>query len=141
MTDVAYGTNVGLDFTFLSDIDTTGDQYLFVVLGTDGYVDIAGAGVRSLGVIQDEVVGSAGTPKGTQVRVMGPTKVKAGGSFSAGDLLTSDSAGKAVKYTKATVYTGTPYTVSGSQVMGVALSAGSSGETVAMYLQPSGLSA
>jgi hypothetical protein len=141
MTDVAYGTNVGLDFTFQSDIDTTGKQYQFVVLGSDGYVDVAGAGVRALGVIQDEVVGSTATPKATQVRIMGPCKIKAGGTFNAGDLLASDSAGKAVKYTAASVFTGTPYTVSGTQVMGVALSHGSSGETVAMYLQPTGLSA
>lgn len=141
MADVAYGTNVGLDFTFQSDIDTTGKQFQFVVLGSDGYVDIAGAGVRALGVLQDEVVGSSGTPKATQVRVMGPTKVKAGGTFNAGDLLSVDSSGKAVKYTAASVFTGTPYTLSGSQVMGIALSHGSSGETVAMYLQPSGPSA
>lgn len=141
MADVAYGTNVGLDFSFQSDIDTTGKQYQFVVLGSDGYVDLAGAGDRALGVLQDEVVGSSGTPKATQVRVMGPTKVKAGGTFNAGDLLSCDSSGKAVKYTGATVFTGTPYTVSGTQVMGIALSHGASGETVAMYLQPSGLAA
>lgn len=141
MTDVAYGTNVGLDYTFQSDIDTTGDQFQFVVLGSDGYVDIAGAGARCLGVLQDEVVGSTATPKATQVRVMGPTKVKAGGSFNPGDLLSSNGSGKAVKYTGATVFTGTPYVVSGTQVMGIALSGGSNGETVAMYLQPSGLSA
>jgi hypothetical protein len=141
MTDVAYGTNVGLDYTFQSNIDTTGDQFSFVVLASTGYLTLAGAGVRALGVIQDEVVGSSATPKGSQVRVMGPTKVKANGSFNAGDLISCDSSGKAVKYTKATVFTGTPYTVSGSQVMGIALSAGAAGETVAMYLQPSGLSA
>jgi hypothetical protein len=140
MADVAYGTNVGLDFTFLSDIDTTNDQFAFVVLGTDGYVDLAGAGVRCLGIIQDEVVGSTATPKATQVRIMGPSKVKCGGSFSPGDLLSSNASGLAVKYTKATVFTGTPYIVSGTQVMGIALSAGAINETVAMYLQPSGLS-
>ena len=127
MADVAYGTNVGLDFTFQSDIDTTGKQFQFVVLGSDGYIDMSTADVRALGVVQDEVVGTAGAPKATQVRVMGPTKVKAGGSFNAGDLLASDSSGKAVKYTAAHIFTGTPYNLSGSQVMGVALSAGSSG--------------
>lgn len=141
MADVAYGTNVGQDFTFQTDIDLTNDQFLFVVLGSDGYLDIAGAGVRALGVVQDAPVGSAGTPKASQVRVAGPTKVQAGGSFNAGDLLSVNASGKAVKYTGATVFTGTPYTVSGTQVMGIALSAGSNGEIVAMYLQPSGLAA
>lgn len=141
MTDVAFGTNVGQDFSFQTDIDMTGDQFKFVVLGTDGYLDIAGAGVRALGVMQDAIVGSTGTPKASQVRIAGPTKVQAGGTFSKGDLLSVDSAGKAVKYTAASVYTGTPYTVSGTQVMGIALAGGSAGETVAMYLQPSGLAA
>lgn len=142
MADVAYGTNVGLDFTFQSNIDTTGKQFQFCQLASTGFIVIvSSAGVRALGVLQDEVVGSSGTPKATQVRVMGPTKVKAGGTFNAGDLLSSDSSGKAVKYTGATVFTGTPYVVSGSQVLGIALSHGSSGEVVAMYLQPSGLAA
>lgn len=141
MTDVAYGTNVGLDFTFQTDIDLTNNQFYFCTLGSDGYVDISAAGARAIGVIQDNPVGSTSTKKATQIRVMGPSKINAGGTFSAGDLLSSDGSGKAVKYTGATVYTGTPYTVSGTQVLGFALSAGSSGEIVAMYFQPSGLSA
>ena len=141
MADVAFGTNVGQDFSFQTDIDMTGNQFLFVVLGSDGYLDVAGTGVRALGVMQDAPVGTTAQPKASQVRIAGPTKVVAGGSFSKGDLLSVNSAGKAVKYTGAEVYTGTPYIVSGSQVMGIALSAGSANEIVAMYLQPSGLSA
>lgn len=141
MADVAFGTNVGQDFSFLTDIDLSANQFFFVVLGSDGYLDVAGAGVRALGVVQDGTVGTSGTPKACQVRIAGPTKVKCGGSFSAGDYISCDASGKAVKYTKATVFTGTPYTVSGTQVLGVALSAGSNGEIVAVYLQPSGLAA
>lgn len=141
MADVAYGTNVGQDFSFQTDIDMTGKQFYFVSLGSDGYLDIAGAGVRALGVMQDAAVGTSSTPKASQVRIAGPSKVVAGGYFNAGDLLSCKSDGTAVKYTGATVFTGTPYTVSGTQVMGIALSAGSSGEVVAMYVQPSGLAA
>lgn len=140
MADVAYGTNVGQDFSFQTIADQTGNQFKFVALGSNGYISLAGAGVRALGVMQDAPVGASGAPVASQVRIAGPTKVVAGGTFVAGDLLSVDASGKAVKYTKATVYTGTPYLVSGTQVMGVALSAGSSGEVVAMYLQPSGLS-
>lgn len=141
MADVAYGTNVGQDFSFSANTDMTGNQFKFVVLNSSNVLALAGAGARALGVIQDEVVGSASAPKAAQVRIAGPTKVKAGGSFNAGDLLSVNASGLAVKYTGATVFTGTPYTVSGTQVMGIALSAGQNGEIVAMYLQPTGLSA
>jgi hypothetical protein len=136
---VAWGTNVGWDFTCLTDIDLTGDQFKFVYLDTDGYLEVCTAGRRATGVIQDAPVGTTATPIGSQVRMGGPTKIQCGGAFQAGDLLASDSAGKAVKYTGASVYTGTPYTVSGSQVLGVALAAGSTGTDSVMLFQPSGL--
>lgn len=141
MAGPAFGTNVGQDFTFLSDIDLTGDQFRFVYLDTDGYLELSGANRRATGVLQEEVVGSTATPKGCQVRTAGPTKIACGGTFSAGDLLASDASGKAVKYTGATVFTGTPYTVSGSQVLGIALEGGSSGIVSTMLFQPSGLCA
>lgn len=141
MAGPAYGTDVGLDYTLLTDIDLTGDQFKFVVLGSDGYIDVCGAGALAIGVTQDSPVGSSGTPLASQVRYGGPTKIQAGGTFSAGDKLSSDSAGKAVAYTGATVYTGTPYTVSGSQVLGIALQPGASGSDTAMLFRPSGLSA
>ena len=141
MAGPAYGTNVGLDYTFLTDIDLTGDQFKFVVLGSDGYLDVCTAGALATGVVQDSPVGSSGTPLASQVRWGGPTKIQAGGSFNPGDKLSSDSAGKAVAYTGATVYTGTPYTVSGSQVLGIALQAGAASSDTAMLFRPSGLSA
>lgn len=141
MAGPAWGTNVGQDFTFLTDIDLTGDQFKFVSLGSDGYLDVCGAGAYAVGVCQDSPVGSSGTPLASQVRCAGPTKVQAGGTFNPGDLVSSDSAGKAVKYTGATVFTGTPYTVSGSQVLGFALEAGASGSDTSIYFRPSGLAA
>lgn len=141
MAGPAYGTNVGLDYSFLTDIDLTGDQFKFVVLGTDGYLDVCTAGALALGVTQDSPVGTVTVQLVSQVRYLGPTKIQAGGSFSAGQKLSSDSAGKAVLYTGATVFTGTPYVVSGSQVLGTALQSGASGSDTAMLFNPSGLSA
>lgn len=141
MAGPAWGINVGWDFSFETDIDLTGDQFKFVTLGSDGYIDVAAAGALAVGVVQDSPVGTTAQPLASQVRCGGPTKIQAGGSFNPGDLLSSDSAGKAVKYTGATVYTGTPYTVSGTQVLGIALEAGAASSDTAMLFRPSGLSA
>lgn len=141
MAGPAYGTNVGQDFTLLANSDLSALQFTFVRLASTGYLVGCGAGLRAVGVIQDANVGTASQPIGCEVRTAGTSKIKAGGTFVAGDLLTSDSAGLAVKYTGATVFTGTPYTVSGSQVLGIALNAGASGQLTAMLFQPSGLSA
>lgn len=142
MAGPAYGTNVGQDFTFLTDSDFSTNQFYFVELGSDLYLNIIStAGKRALGVLQDNNVGTASQPIGCEVRTAGTSKVQAGGTFAAGDLLTTDATGKAVKYTGATVFTGTPYTVSGSQVLGIALAAGTSGQLTTILFQPSGLCA
>lgn len=141
MAGPAWETNVGQDFTFLTDFDMSTDQFTFVSLGSDGFLNITSTGQRALGVVQDNNVGTGTAPIGCEVRIAGPTKIQAGGTFSAGDLVTSNSTGQAVKYTGATVFTGTPYTVSGSQVLGVALAAGTSGQLTTVYFQPSGLAA
>lgn len=143
-TPYLFDINVGFDFPFNTDIDFTNDQFCFAVMGSDGYLDIAGSGVVALGVIQDTPVGTATVPVASQVRTLGPTKVQAGGTFSIGQLLSSNGSGQAVLYTGATVFTGTPYTVSGSQVLGIALSAGanaSPAQVASMLFRPSGLSA
>ncbi len=146
MADTAalFDVNVFWDFSFLTDIDLSSDQFCFAVLGSDSYLDVCTAGKLALGVIQDAPVGTTAQPIASEVRTGGPTKVQAGGTFAVGDLLASNSTGQAVKYTGATVFTGTPYVVSGSQVLGIALTAGvaTSPATVAsMLFRPSGLSA
>lgn len=141
MALAAYGTNWGTDISTQTAIDMTGNQFKFVTLGSDGFIVIAGAGALALGVMQDAAVGTATQPVASEVRTMAPTKVQAGGTFVAGDKLASDASGKAVKYTSATVFTGTPYVVSGSQVLGVALQAGAAGAVTTMLFRPSGLSA
>jgi hypothetical protein len=141
MAGPAYGTNVGLDTTLLTDIDMTGNQFKFVALGSDGYLDVCGAGALAFGVCQDSPVGTTAQPVASRVRFLGGTKIQVGGTFNSGDKISCDSAGKAVAYTGATVFTGTPYTVSGSQVLGIAEQAGASGSNTAMLFRPSGLSA
>lgn len=141
MAGPAYEANWGTDWSLPTDFDMTGDQFLFVTLGSDGYINVASTGELAIGVCQDSPVGTASQPVAVPVRTMAPTKIQAGGTFSAGAKLASNSAGKAVLYTGATVYTGTPYTVSGSQVLGIALQSGASGSTTSMLFRPSGLSA
>ena len=140
-----YDVNVFWDFPFTTVTDFTNDQFCFAALPSTGYVAVASSsGALVLGVIQDTPVGTAAQPTATQIRTGGPTKVQAGGAFAVGDLLSTNSSGQAVKYTGATVFTGTPYVVSGSQVLGIALTAGVSTNpaTVAsMLFRPSGLSA
>ena len=141
MAGPAYEANWGTDWSIPTIIDLTGKQFTFVTLNSSGNIVLCTAGQLALGVVQDSPVGTSAIPVAVAVRTMAPTKIQAGGTFNSGDLLASDSSGKAVKYTGATVFTGTPYTVSGSQVLGIALQAGASGGYTAMLFRPSGLSA
>lgn len=138
---VAWEANWGTDVSLPTDFDMTLDQFRFVTLGSDGYLNLASTGELAVGVAQDGPVGTVGQPIAVPVRTMAPTKIQAGGSFNPGTKLASDSVGKAVAYTGATVFTGTPYTVSGSQVLGIALSFGNAGQDTTMLFRPSGLSA
>ena len=141
-TGPGFGTNVGWDFSYPNDIDMSSNQFKFVTLGTDTYLDVCGAGLLALGIIQDNPNGATITGVMSQVRTGGVSKVGCGGTFSPGNLLSSDGSGLAVVYTAATVYTGTPYTVSGTQVLGIANEPGAAGGGFSsMLFRPSGLSA
>jgi len=141
-TGPGFGTNVGWDFSYPNDLDMTNNQFKFVVLGTDTYLDLCGSGALALGIIQDNPNGSTTLGIVSQVRTGGVSKVAAGGTFSAGQLLSSNSSALAVLYTAATVFTGTPYTVSGTQVLGIANEPGAAGGALtSMLFRPSGLSA
>ena len=136
---MAYGTNVGQDFTLEAAADLSAKQFFFVKVDSAGKAALAtaAAGEAVFGVLQnDPTAGQAAS-----VRTAGETQVAAGGTFAAGDKLSADANGRAVKYTPATVYTGTPYTVSGTMVLGIALTAGASGGTIAtMLFDPQGFS-
>jgi hypothetical protein len=83
-----------LDLSFEAASDLSAKQYYIVnINGSDKIAVASTAGQRALGILQDDPVsGQTG-----RVRVMGVSKVKAGGTFSQGDLVTTTAAGKAVK--------------------------------------------
>lgn len=133
---MAYSVNVGLDFTWAASGDLSTDQFKFVTLNSSKQLALAGADVECLGVLQDK---PSAAGKNGQVRYFGISKVIAGGSFNAGDKIASDSNGKAVKATAASVSAGTPEPLAGSHVIGLALEAGTSGQTSTILLLHSGL--
>lgn len=124
---MAFGVNVGQDFTLPANADLSSNQFYFVLVNSSGKVALCtgAAGEGFFGVLQEK---PSAAGRAAAVRYGGISKVVCGGTFNPGDYVTSDSSGKAVKYTKATVFTGTPYIVSGSQVYGLALEAGASGQ-------------
>ncbi len=141
-TGPGFGTNVGWDFSYPNDLDMSSNQFKFVKLGSDTYLDLCVAGDLALGILQDKPNGSTTLGIVSQVRTGGTSKVAAGGTFVVGDLLSSNASALAVKYTAATVFTGTPYTVSGTQVLGIANEPGAAGGAItSMLFRPSGLSA
>lgn len=134
---MAVGTNVGLDTSLPAGADLSSSQFYLVKVNSSGNVVLCDGtiGEGYLGVLQND-------PTATQsagVRYGGISKVVCGGSFNPGDKLAADSAGKAVKYTKATVFTGTPYIVSGTTVVGLALSAGAASARATMVVLNAGL--
>lgn len=136
---MATGTNVGQDFTYAAGADLSTKQYLFVKQSTaaDRTVLLADStiGEAVVGVLQNDPTSG----QAAEVRTAGRTPVVYGGVVTRGDLLASDSAGKAVKYTLAKVFTGTPYIVSGTPVLGVAEESGAASEQHGMLISFRGL--
>ncbi len=117
MSVVAFEVNVGLDFSLpcITDLSAAGTQFKFLVLGSDGNLAVnAVAGGPCVGVLQDGPVGTSGSPRGAAFRYGGISKVQCGGTFA-------------------------PYVVSGSNVLGIALSNGSAGDVSSMIVNLSGL--
>lgn len=143
---MGYGINTGYDISLVAAADLSADQFCFVAVNSSGEAALAGAGAAALGVLQ----GAPTAGEAAQIRVMGVSKVVAGGTITAGNLISSNASGQAVAYTALAVTTtitnGTPDTAAntyaGSQVLGIALdSAGASGEIITVALIHSGLSA
>lgn len=127
----AYEINIGYDITVDAGADLSSSQFLFLLqAGT-----VCGAGGKALGVLQN----NPKSAQGAGVRVMGVSKVVFGGSVSAGDYVSSDSQGRAVTATPASVSAGTPEPLAGSHVIGIALEAGAVGETHPVALIHAGL--
>lgn len=135
----ATGTNVGLDFTYLAGADLSLKQYFFVKQSTAAdrtcLLCDTTAGEAALGILQNDPTSA----QAAEVRTGGRSSLVYGGTVTRGDLLASDAAGKGVKYTKATVFTGTPYIVSGSPVLAVAEESGAAGEQHGVLISFRGL--
>jgi len=115
--------STGILKSILATADLSASQYCFVRLDFNGGIVLPGAGGDAIGVLQDKP--GAASPGA----VCGPgaiTKIKAGGSFSAGAYLQTTAAGKAVS------------TTTGAASLGQALQASTGdGQIVSMIFQPS----
>lgn len=76
--------------------DLSAKQFLFVKLDSSGNAVVAGDGEAASGVLQDKPDGSSVATAG-MVGIAGVTMITYGGNVTAGDYLTSDTNGKAVK--------------------------------------------
>lgn len=105
--------------------DLSASQYRFVNLASDNQVDrAASAGVDCLGVLQNKP-DAAG--RAACIATGGTSKVVAGGTFDAGDKITTDNQGRAVEAT------------TGQQILGIAMEAGVSGVVTSVNLEKSGV--
>lgn len=109
--------------SFVAGADLSSSQFLFVTLNSSGNIVVAGNGANSIGVLQDKP--GSGEPGS----VCGPgdqTQVQAGGSFAAGDPISSNGSGKAI------------LSVTGAYLLGYAQTAGASGSNAFILFQPRG---
>lgn len=99
--------------------DLSASQYCFMKI-TSGQLAVASAGIGdAVGILQDKP--DAATKAG-RIAYGGTSKVLAGGTFSSGDRITSDSAGKAVSVQ------------SGDESLGTAIADGSAGKITSVLL-------
>jgi hypothetical protein len=113
-----------LDFSLPAAADLSAKQYRFITIDASGNAAVSTLGALSAGVLQDA---PAAATRAARVRPNGISKVVLGGSVTAGNPLISDANGAAV--TTAT---------SGVDFMGIALASGTSGNLIAMLIQPRG---
>ncbi len=101
----------GIRYALPANADLSASQFCAVVVNNTGKVAVAGANVRIDGILED-TPNAAG--KRESICGSGITRVKAGGAVTAGDLLETDSSGRAVTSSTA-----------GHLVFGVALASAS----------------
>lgn len=100
--------------------DLSAKQYHFVNMSSDGQVDaVASAGAQGIGVLQDKPTAAG---QAACIAVYGVSKVVAGADVTAGNRVQADGNGKAIAAT------------TGDFVMGVALTAGNSGDLIEVLL-------
>ena len=118
-----FGTTGGgavLDVSLKATADLSAKQFYAVAVDGEGEIDVAGAGVMAIGILQND---PADTYMGT-VRVMGVSKAVAGDTINAGAALAAETGGRVVTATKAIVDTqagSATDPVIGSNVIGIAL--------------------
>lgn len=114
-----------LDFSYNAGSDLSTKQYCFVKIST-GKLAVTGRGDLGIGVLQDK---PAAVDRPGAVRPLGWTKVRYGGSITAGQKLVSDANAAAVNASS-----------SDNNFMGTALKDGVAGDVGEMLLMPIGLS-
>lgn len=81
-----------LSITRPAAVGLIGLQYRFVTVDASGNLALTGNGAEADAVLQDK---PTATGNAAAAAIVGVSKVEAGASFNAGDLLTSDGNGKA----------------------------------------------
>lgn len=109
--------------SYVSTADQSANQFKFQKIDSNGQIVLAGTGDDAIGILQDKP--KAGQP-GSVCGVSDVSQIQCGGSFSAGASISSDSNGKAVA------------AVTGSAILGKAMTAGASGSNAYMLFQPVG---
>lgn len=111
-----------LDFTFNNPSNLSSNQYYFVTkTTTNNEVDLSSAGDLALGILQNDPIAN----EGAGVRLLGISKVVAGGSITAGDYIAVGTGGTAITRTT-------------ENIVGFALESGASGEVISIYVLPLG---
>lgn len=128
----------GVDITLIAAADLTGKQFYAVKIDSNGKAALCGAGERASGVLQNNPnAGEAGT-----VRISGITKMKAGGSITAGALVAADANAKAKAAVLARTDTsdggGAVDPLIGSNVIGIATTGAADGDLLSVLLQIGG---
>jgi hypothetical protein len=128
----------GLDITLVAGADLSAKQFYAVKVNSSGRAVLAAAGEAAVGFLQnDPASGQAGT-----IRVGGVSKAVAGGSVAAGALVTSNVDGKVVAHTGGRTDTSDSGAAAdpliGSNVIGVALTGGASGEVISVLVTLAG---
>jgi len=121
---------------FKAGADLSSNQYQIVKLDASGNIVLAGAGDKAIGILTDAPVnGQYGS-----VAIAGITKVAAGAAVAAGDYLSPDANGKAVKATDTAVSDGTVAGTQGTHIIGQALSAAGAADELVTVVLGRGLS-
>jgi len=114
-------SNMGPGLPFVAAADLSAKQYYVVYLSAANTVNVSGAGVLSLGVLQNKPESGEGAIVSRDGDV---TSAVAGAAISAGDELTTDSSGR--------VITADDYA---DEIIGIAMSAASAAAEVIEMLQ------